>query len=150
MVILRISNEVRGDLSFNHVRTINYQELKPINISTINGGLTLRPTQAVRINVNGTHQVLHHEDVDWEQGTQLFGRLSWQFTRTLGVKYIQQASLYSDSQLPVLNSQVLLTWMKSPGTEAYIGGTLNTAGGEEQSVDDLQFLPNTLSSFNKI
>ena len=135
----RISNQLRGEMKLNHVKTINYQTLSPINMSAIDGNLTIRPTQAIRLNFNGIHQILHHEDSDWEQGSQLFGRLSWQFTRALGMKFIQQASIYSNEELPSLNSQLLLTWMTSPGTEAYIGGTLNTNGGEEQRIEDLQF-----------
>ena len=135
----RISNTIKGGLSLNHIRTINYQSLLPINISSLNSNLTLRPTQAIRLNFNGTHQILHHDDQDWEHGSQLFGRLSWQFSRSFGFKFIQQASFYTEESLPGLNSQILFTWMKSPGTEAYLGGTLNTIAGDAQQIENMQF-----------
>ena len=53
-------------------------------------------------------------------------RVSWQFSRELGLRIIEE---WTDGSAdpPILASSVLLSWLRVPGTAAYLGYSEQTA-----------------------
>ena len=47
----------------------------------------------------------------------------WQLHREFGLRLIAQTSGTSEDPSTELSSSYLLTWMRHPGTEAYLGAT---------------------------
>ena len=87
--------------------------------------LVLRPSQRLKIFSELSHSRFSPEGLGSELANNLFNKLNYQMTRNWGLRLIQQSTLRED-ELSTRNS-LLFTWIRSPGTEAYIGGTLSSS-----------------------
>ena len=111
-------------------RTLDYGELIPANNSVLEGGLVLRPTVGTRLDLNGTWQWFTPEGQAVQRAARYWTRFNWQLTREWGVRAIAQTTLSTDIADPSVQPSLLLTWIRNPGTEAYVGATgdLDTDG----------------------
>ena len=57
----------------------------------------------------------------------MYTRVNYQLTREWGVRAVRSTTTGSEIEDPQVFSSLLLTWLKSPGTEAYVGATWNSA-----------------------
>ena len=120
---IRFNKELKANFEFNTGRELSYYLLLPAETKSVSGGLIIRPTQAIWIDLTVFEQWLTPQNNPLERASSYYSKVNWQFTKTLGLRAIQQTTV-SDGT-PSLFANVLLTWMKHPGTEAYLGASWN-------------------------
>ncbi len=104
-------------------RSLDFGLLMPA--STQNAGLdvTVRPTAGIRLD--GTLQGTRHTPLGAQTELAQFarGRVTWQFTRSLGLRVVGQhaGTTESEGRDRELLLSTLLTWLEVPGTAAYLG-----------------------------
>ena len=115
--------ETETELEFG--RTIDYDTLSPIGFAIGSVGVSLRPTAGIRIDTtfSGEHQ--GNASQGYERAGRIRSRLTWQFTRELGLRVIEEITGGNQRDGRLLSS-VLLTWLKSPGTAVHLGYTEET------------------------
>jgi hypothetical protein len=122
-------------------RFIDYALLVPGDAIELSLKTGLIPLPALRLDTTATWGRFE-PDVAGAAGQPQLGRsvrnrLNWQFSRALGLRVIEQWSGASD-QTPLLASSALLSWLKVPGTAAYLGYSeltdLASGGMVERSV----------------
>ena len=116
----QLSRLLTLDLSGSIGQELDFQRLVPAQSVYISGGGSLRPTRGTRLDLDVDQQWFTPEGAEQVQGTRIFSRLSWQFTRPLGLRLNQQTTLRSDSD-SAHSASVLLTWLETPGREIYAG-----------------------------
>ena len=84
------------------------------------------PTQGIWLDISVFEQFLQVQNENTttkeiERARSYYNRLNWQFTEIVGLRWIQQTTLSPDNTK--LNSNLMLTWLKNPGNEAYIGAS---------------------------
>ena len=121
---VRINKKIQFSLSGNYNQEIDYQNLEPIRVTTLSASTTIRPTQGIWLDISIFEQFLQNQigtKQDVERARSYYNRLNWQFTEIVGLRFIQQTTLSPESTK--LNSNILLTWLKNPGNEAYLGAS---------------------------
>jgi len=114
-------------------RVIDYELLLPALSTVAGASTTLRPTTRLRVDLSADQQWFTAESEPTETATALWGRGTLQFTRALGARVIGQTTLGSEVDEPAVNSSYLLTWLRNPGTEFYLGATQLFALGASPS-----------------
>ncbi len=113
--VLDIGPEVRTG------RSMDFTNLAAAQTTSVGLGSTLRPTAGIRLDTNVNAQWLDPEVRAPNRNSHLVrNRLTWQFTRELGLRIIEEYTAGSTFD-PTLRSSALLTWLKVPGTAGYIG-----------------------------
>jgi hypothetical protein len=108
-------------------RTLDYGDLVPAQGSSLRSNVVLRPTLGTRLDLNGTWQWFEPEGQAVQRAARYWTRLNWQMTREWGVRAIAQTTLSSELDDPTVQPSLLVTWIKNPGTEAYVGATGDVA-----------------------
>lgn len=117
------SNALQGGASGSHARTIDFAQLIPATASRAEVSLNIRPTVGTRLDLLATWQWFTPDGQETGRAARYWTRFNWQLTRELGVRAIAQTRLSTDEEDPVVTPSLLLTWLKHPGTEAYLGAT---------------------------
>jgi hypothetical protein len=121
---VRINKKLKFTLSGNYNQEIDYQSLNPIRVTTFSVSTTIRPTQGIWLDISIFEQFLQFQNTsskEIERARSYYNRLNWQFTEIVGLRWIQQTTLSPDNTK--LNTNLLLTWLKNPGNEAYVGAS---------------------------
>ena len=121
---VRVNKKLKFSISGNYNQEIDYQSFEPIRVTTINASSTIRPTQGIWLDITIFDQFLQNQGEDQneiQRARSYYNRLNWQFTEIIGLRWIQQTTISPENTK--LNSNLLLTWLKNPGNEAYIGGS---------------------------
>lgn len=123
---IRINKKLKFSVSGNYNQEIDYQNLEPIRVTTLNASTTIRPTQGIWLDISVFEQFLQVQNEstttkELERARSYYNRLNWQFTEIVGLRWIQQTTLSPDNTK--LNSNLMLTWLKNPGNEAYVGAS---------------------------
>ncbi|MDG1483616.1 MAG: DUF5916 domain-containing protein [Myxococcota bacterium] len=113
-------------LSSNYAQLIDYAALVPATSFQNTASSTLRPTTAIRVDLDFNRQWYIRQESDLTTYSRLFTRFNWQFTEPMGLRLLQQTVLSSDDATQTTISG-LLTWMKVPGNELYIGTSMAVA-----------------------
>jgi hypothetical protein len=113
-------------LSSNYAQLIDYAALVPATSFQSAASSTLRPTTAIRVDLDFNRQWYIPEESDLTTYSRLFTRFNWQFTEPMGLRLVQQTVLSSDDATQTTVSS-LLTWMKVPGNELYVGTSMTVA-----------------------
>ncbi len=119
------------DLSVNADmgRTIDYFALVPATTGQARVVATLRPTPGIRTDTE-VRLRMHSPKGTVLQRTELIrNRLNWQFTRELGARWVLDYSA-GTIRNPRVYNQLLLTWLRNPGTAFWIGGSVTQVPGE--------------------
>ena len=103
--------------------TLDFGELVPARSWSLDGEASVRIGAGVRLDLYAAQQWFTPEGLDTETATALRSRFFYQFTRTLGTRLIGQTTTGSGVDTPELATSYLVTWLRNPGTEAYIGAT---------------------------
>ena len=106
---------------------LDFSTLASAHSWTTDSNVTLRPTTRLRIDAFYTRQWFQPEAGDLAHATSVYTRVNYQLTREWGVRAVRSTTTGSEIEDPQVFSSLLLTWLKSPGTEAYVGGTWNSA-----------------------
>ncbi|MFT4974138.1 MAG: hypothetical protein ACI8S6_000020 [Myxococcota bacterium] len=105
-------------------RELDFGLLVPARSIYVSGGGNLRPSRGTRLDLDVVQQWFTPEESETARATRTFSRFTWQFTRPLGLRLNEQSTFISDGAASH-SASVLLTWLQSPGREAYLGGTWN-------------------------
>jgi len=118
----RISNRLSLEPAVEFQKGLDYANAVPANTVASDLEAVLRPSPALRVDLRGTYQ--HHQpnQLDDVNTWLARGRVSWQFTRKLGMRLVEEHSTSSDQDSQLLSS-VLLTWLDVPGTSVHLGYT---------------------------
>ena len=122
----RFSDKIKTDAGLKYEREIDFEKKVPGYSAAPYLKIVLRPTHRLKIYTELNHSRFTPEGLPTELANNLFTKVNWQMSRTWGLRLIQQNTLQQDEEFTTRNS-LLFTWIKSPGTEAYIGGTLSTS-----------------------
>ncbi len=106
-------------------RVLDFDELAPATDVRVDGEVNLRPSVSTRLDLFYAQQWFLPEGADREHLERIYGRFTWQLTRFLGVRAIGQTQTGTGIEDPTVQGSFLLTWLKHPGTEAYVGATWN-------------------------
>ncbi len=91
----------------------------------LDGELNLRPSVSTRLDLFYAQQWFTPDDLERQHISRVYSRLTWQLTKALGMRVIGQTQTGSEIDDPTVQGSFLLTWLKHPGTEAYVGATWN-------------------------
>lgn len=92
-----------------------------------NSSATVRPTSRLRFDVFYTRQWFNPAEDPLEQADRVYARANYQLSREWGLRLVGASASPTNPDDPrSVFSSVLLTWLKTPGTEAYVGGTWST------------------------
>ena len=119
----RVNAYFRYSLNISHGTEIDYTQLLPGRYLNGRFSTTIRPTQGIRFDSSVTYKQYTIEEQSPEFGTNTYNRLTWQLSRLWGLRLIHQSTLLSSEEYARHNGSVLLAWLKSPGTEGYLGAT---------------------------
>jgi hypothetical protein len=103
-------------------RVIDYFTLLPANNGQVSTTLDLRPTAGIQSATTLTLNQFASGDTK-QVSMLLRNRVNWQFSRELGMRWILDYSRISDRD-PRLYNDLLLTWLRNPGTAFWLGGNL--------------------------
>lgn len=126
----RLSNKLSTKLSGKSVVALDYGTLEESTSYSARGDILWRPLSNLRADVNFIQQWYQLPSTDMQNAQRIYARLNWQFTKYLGTRIIQQSVLSSETEQPSFFASALLSYMKSPGNEFYVGGTWNINGEE--------------------
>ena len=119
----RVNSYFRYSFDISHGTEIDYTQLIPGRYLNGSFSTTVRPTQGIRFDSSVTYKQYAVEEQAPNFGTNTYNRLTWQISRLWGLRLIHQSTLLSSEDYASHNGSVLLAWLKSPGTESYIGAT---------------------------
>jgi len=119
----RINNALTVSTGANMARELDYGLLVPAMSWTGDLDVTVRPTTRLRLDTYYTRQWYRPEDLPLEVASRVYTRMNVQLSREWGMRIVgATANTDTDEPQPVFAS-FLLTWLQSPGTEAYVGAT---------------------------
>ena len=131
----RFSANIRSDVSVSHGNTIDYSTLSSADYTDISGNIVVRPTQQINFSSTLNFNIFTPKDTETEHAFNTYNRLIWQLSRDWGLRLVHQSTVYS-AQETQHNGSILLTWLTTPGTEAYIGSTWSLT---EENLDNVTF-----------
>jgi hypothetical protein len=120
----------RGSFS----RGLDFARLVPAHALDTSLTATVRATTGLRIDLTGSLQRLWPEGSEVEQSNLVRSRINWQFTRELGLRIVEEHVSGTAFEAPQLSSSALLTWLKVPGTAAYLGYGQSAVLGQNPEV----------------
>lgn len=132
----RPSSKINYALNFDTYSEIDYQLLVPSTTHKTGVSTSLRPLRNLRIDSTFNQLWYTAEEQERETASNIYNRVSLQLSREWGIRIIEQTGVISGVEDPIHNGSVMFTWLKSPGTAAYIGSTWKI---EEQEVQEQIF-----------
>jgi hypothetical protein len=129
------------DVNGSTGRELDYGELVSARRWELDAETTLRVGAGVRLDVTARWDWLTPDGFDTETAMALRSRFFWQFTNALGLRVIGQTITFSEEESVSSSASYLLTWLRNPGTEAYLGVTqgFTTAAGDTTLVEQTLF-----------
>ena len=128
----RVSAVFQYSINTNLGTEIDYELLVPGFYFNSSSSITLRPSQRVKLDSSINHRRYTPQDQETEIATNTYNRLTWQLTVPWGIRLVHQSTFLPDADHPSHNGSILFAWLKSPGTEAYLGSTWNIGEGTIQ------------------
>ena len=105
---------------------LDFSTLEAAHTWTTDSNITLRPTTRLRVDAFYKRQWFQPDGGDLAHATSIYTRVNYQVTREWGMRAVRSTTTGSELEVQEVFSSLLLTWLKSPGTEAYLGGTWNS------------------------
>ncbi len=109
---------------------IDFGLLVPASTVSAVAEATLRPTTRLRLDTYYVRQWYHPEALSPQKAARIYSRMNYQITREWGVRVVGTTSTGSEIEVPSRFYSMLLTWLQSPGTEAYLGASWNVNADE--------------------
>lgn len=126
--LARLSNKVSTKLYFSYKTPLDYASLQKARDYSTTAVLLWRPVSNLRIDCDFIQQWYELPDQPLQSIQRIYNRINWQFSPYLGTRLIQQSVLSSDTDVPSLFLSALLSYIRNPGNEFYLGGTWNVYG----------------------
>ena len=104
-------------------RELDYELILPAHGLRAWAWCQVRPTAGTRFDLSADHRRLTPQGEGTEMASSVRLRVTWQVTRVLGVRVIGETVTGSEVDGGDLRASALITWLRSPGTEAYVGTT---------------------------
>jgi len=125
---LGLAGETADTLDFGGIAdetadALDPSEPLPARSWSIDGEAAVRVGAGVRVDLYAQQEWFTPEGLETETATALRSRVFYQLTRSLGARLIGQTTTGSAIETPELATSYLVTWLRNPGTEAYIGAT---------------------------
>ncbi|MDP6933625.1 MAG: DUF5916 domain-containing protein, partial [Myxococcota bacterium] len=118
-------------------RTLDWDLLVPADQWRSYLNLTLRPDARSRVEVHLDYERFTPEGEISEQAMVVWSRLQRQLSREWGLRMIGEVATGDAVDIPRMYGSGLVTWLSSPGTEAYIGVTQVVLLEDEPWVEEL-------------
>lgn len=113
------------DVGANVGRELDFGSLLPATATRLDGEINLRPSVSTRLDLFYAQQWFTPDGQERAHLERFYGRFTWQLTRSLGTRVIGQTQTGTEIEDPSVQGSFLLSWLKHPGTEAYLGTTWN-------------------------
>jgi hypothetical protein len=110
-------------------RTIDYFVLVPATTGEARVVGTLRPTPGIRNDTEVRFRMHSPKGTQLQRTELVRNRLNWQFTPEFGARWILDYSAGTVRDPRVYN-QLMLTWLRNPGTAIWFGGALTQVPGQ--------------------
>jgi hypothetical protein len=117
------SQKLKGSVGVSAGQEMDYDLLVPAWALRASGSGQWRPTAGTRFDLSASTQLLIPEGQEAEMAATARLRGTWQLSRQLGVRVIGQTVSRNTTSETDLDVSALLTWLRTPGTEAYLGTT---------------------------
>ena len=117
------TQKLRGRVDVSAGQELDYSLLVPARAVRASVSGQWRPTAGTRFDLTAGTQFLVPEGEEAEAAATARLRGSWQLSRQLGVRVIGQTVSQNTSDETDVDLSALLTWLRTPGTEAYLGTT---------------------------
>ena len=124
----RINGRLNTEIQYDYEPSLDYST----GLSAQNQQLALqwlwRPQSNLRLDIDLAQQWYQLESTDVNSIQRVYSRLNWQFSQYLGTRIIAQTIQSSQSDVAGLDSlfgSFLLSYIRNPGNEVYIGATWN-------------------------
>ena len=117
------SQKTRGSVSVSAGQEMDYSLLVPARGLRASAWGQWRPTTGTRLDLSASTQLLIPEGAEPETAATARLRATWQLSQQLGVRVIGQTVSKNTTSETDLDLSALLTWLRTPGTEAYLGTT---------------------------
>ena len=132
----RLSNTVSTRFFLSHGTPLDYSSLQKAKDYSATAVLLWRPVSNLRIDCDFVQQWYDLPDQPVQSVQRIYNRINWQFSPYLGTRLIQQSVISSDTDVPSLFLSALLSYIKNPGNEFYLGGTWNIYGETELDLNE--------------
>jgi hypothetical protein len=121
---------------------LDYDHYVPADTWSVSGTAILRPAAGLRLDLSYAHERLFPEDLGREIANRARGKATWQFTRELGVRALEEVTFGSERD-PMLISSLLATWLYHPGTAVHVGYAETTDLAEGKAMNRTVFAKGT-------
>ena len=122
----RINNALSLETSASTARELDFSELVPARSWMAEAEVTVRPATRLRLDTFYIRQWYQPDDQALEQASRVYARMNYQVTREWGMRVVGATTRTDLPDVEPVFASVLLTWLQSPGTEAYLGATWNS------------------------
>lgn len=122
------SRRARGGVDMSLGQELDFDLLVPATAARASSWVEWRPTASTRFDLTAGYQVLVPQGEAPETAATARLRATWQASRQLGVRLIGQTVETNTSTATDADLSALLTWLRTPGTEAYLGATWSLQG----------------------
>ncbi len=135
----RVNNALTVSTSASAGKELDFGLLVPAESYRGNLDVTVRPTTRLRVDAYYVRQWYRPEDAELARASRIYSRLNYQLTREWGTRIVGATTTGDTQELQPVFTSFLLTWLKSPGTEAYVGATWNfNRDSDDPTLDGLQ------------
>ena len=120
----------RNEVSY--ARELDYDTLTPGTSWEIDLWTTWRPWVPTRIDVAYSHHLFTPDGAATELAQSVYAKVNHQLSRSFGVRLTAQRTWGTGYDAPAWQTSQLLTWLQTPGTEAYLGAAQTLDGGVDE------------------
>ncbi len=117
------TQKLQGRIDVSAGQELDYSLLVPARGVRVSASGQWRPTAGTRFDLTAGTQLLVPEGEEAKTAATARLRGTWQLSRQLGVRVIGQTVSQNTTDETDLDLSALLTWLRTPGTEAYLGTT---------------------------
>lgn len=138
--VARINSRLNTILSYDMDTSLDYAS----GLSATNQQSSIewlwRPQSNIRLDIDFAQQWYQIEEQELESIQRVYSRLNTQFSQYLGARVIGQTVISNESKgLDAFFGSLLVSYIRNPGNEIYVGGTWNWNPNENNIPDS----PNT-------
>jgi hypothetical protein len=132
----RINNALSVRSRASTGRELDFGLLVPAVSYRGNIDLVVRPTTRLRVDAFYVRQWYQPDGDDLARASRIYTRLNYQLNRAWGMRVVGATTRGDELEAEPVFASFLLTWLKSPGTEAYLGATWNSARNSSLPSED--------------
>ena len=116
----------------SYSRELDYDTLTPGTSWEIDLWTTWRPWVPTRIDLAYSHHLFTPDGAATELAQSVYAKVNHQLSRSFGVRLTAQRTWGTGFDAPAWQTSQLLTWLQTPGTEAYLGAAQTLDDGIDE------------------